>query len=144
MSKPDAIGLEGNEPQGREQDGKRQLARSAGRRAICVSVAPLIIDLAPGTAGVHSALPPYRTGGIWMCGTCRSAGYHVTCGVSPDPMEASRMAAMQMIDLPCRRHNLSAMDAYLLCSVCADFVINELVNRPIRIVSLYYLRLVLE
>ena len=63
MSKPDAIGLEGNEPQGREQDGKRQLARSAGRRAICVSVAPLIIDLAPGTAGVHSALPPYRTGG---------------------------------------------------------------------------------
>jgi hypothetical protein len=26
-------------------------------------VAPLIIDLTPGTAGVHSALPPYRTGG---------------------------------------------------------------------------------
>lgn len=66
------------------------------------------------------------------------AGYHVTCGVSPDLMEASRMAAMQMIDLLCRRHNLSAMDAYLLCNVCADLVINELVNKPVHVVSLYF------
>jgi acetamidase/formamidase len=68
----------------------------------------------------------------------------VTYGVSLDPMEASRMAAMPMIDLLCRRHDLSAMDAYLLCSVCADIVINELVNRPVHVVSLYFPRLVLE
>ena len=44
----------------------------------------------------------------------------------------------------CRWDNLSAMDAYLLCSVCVDFVINELVNKPVHVVSLYFPRLVLE
>jgi acetamidase/formamidase len=58
-------------------------------------------------------------------------------------MEACRMAAIQMIDLLCRRHSLSATDAYLLCSVCVDFVINELVNKPIHVVSLCFPRLVL-
>jgi acetamidase/formamidase len=39
---------------------------------------------------------------------------------------------------------LSAMDAYLLCSGCADLLINELVNKPVHVVSLYFPRLVLE
>lgn len=110
---------------------------------MCVSVAPLII----GRRARLTCIPLCRPIGpvaIWTCGTCRSAGYHVACGVSPDLMGASRMAAMQMIDLLCRRHSLSAMDAYLLCSVCADLVINELVNRPVHVVSLYFPRLVLE
>jgi len=71
-------------------------------------------------------------------------GYHVTCGVSSDLMDAARMAVMQMIDLLGRLHGLVPMDAYLLCSVCADLVINELVNKPIHVVSLYFPRLVVE
>lgn len=174
---------------------------------------PGIIGLTPGEPGVHSALPPYRTGGNLdvrdlsagvtlylpvevpggllsigdthaaqghgeLAGTALespmsvavkielikdaqlrgprfttrgpiarhldAAGYEVTCGVSPDLMEAARSATTQMIDHLCRSHNMSPMDAYLLSSVCADLVINELVNRPVHVVSLYFPRLVLE
>ena len=73
-----------------------------------------------------------------------SAGYHVTCGISPDLMEGARLATLQMIDLLGRQHGLSEMDAYLLCSVCADLVISELVNRPVHVVSLYFPRIVFE
>jgi acetamidase/formamidase len=54
------------------------------------------------------------------------------------------MAAARPVDLLRRRHDLSAMDAYLLCSVRADFVINALVNKPVHVVSLYFPHLVLE
>jgi acetamidase/formamidase len=73
-----------------------------------------------------------------------AAGYHVTCGVSPDLMEGARLAVMQMIDLLGREHGMSSMDAYLLCSVCADLSISELVNKPVHVVSLYFPRIVLE
>lgn len=43
-----------------------------------------------------------------------------------------------------RLHGLAAIDAYLLCSVCADLKISELVNTPVHVVSLYFPRLVLE
>ena len=71
-------------------------------------------------------------------------GYHVTCGVSPDLFEAARMATMQMIDLLGRLHGVSAMDAYLLSSVCGDLAISELVNKPVHVVSLYFPRIVFE
>ena len=174
---------------------------------------PGIIGLAPAVPGLHSALPPYRTGGNLdvrdlsvgtvlylpvetagallsvgdthaaqghgeLAGTALespmsialkiellkdarltgpqfttpgpvarhldSAGYHVTCGISSDLMEAARMASMQMIDHLARSHNMSPMDAYLLCSVCGDLAINELVNKPVHVVSLYFPRIVLE
>jgi acetamidase/formamidase len=59
-------------------------------------------------------------------------------------MEGARLATLQMIDLLGRQHGLSEMDAYLLCSVCADLVISELVNRPVHVVSLYFPRIVFE
>jgi len=174
---------------------------------------PGIIGLTPSATGIHSALPPYPTGGNLdvrdlsagtvlylpvevsggllsvgdthaaqghgeLAGTALespmsvalkvdlvkdarlrgpqfttpgptarhldAAGYHVTCGVSPDLMEAARKAAMQMIDLLGRLHHLSPIDAYLLCSVCGDLAINELVNTPVHVVSLYFPRLTLE
>ena len=71
-------------------------------------------------------------------------GYHVTCGLGSDLMEAARMAASQMIELLVRTHHVAPIDAYLLCSVCGDLVISELVNRPTHVVSLYFPRLVFE
>jgi acetamidase/formamidase len=73
-----------------------------------------------------------------------SAGYHVTCGVSADLMDGARKSVVQMIDLLGSLHGLAPMDAYLLCSVCADLVISELVNKPVHVVSLYFPRIVLE
>ena len=73
-----------------------------------------------------------------------SSGYYGTCGVGPDLREAARMATTEMIDYLARERELAPVDAYLLCSVCGDLVISELVNAPINVVSLYFPRRVLE
>ena len=49
-----------------------------------------------------------------------------------------------MIDLISGRYGLSAEQVYMLCSVCADLRISELVNKPNWVVSLYFPRMVLE
>jgi acetamidase/formamidase len=72
------------------------------------------------------------------------AGYHVTCGVDTDLVEAARTATRHMIDLLGHLHHLAPIDAYLLCSVCGDLSISEMVNRPVNVVSLYFPRVVLE
>ena len=72
------------------------------------------------------------------------AGYHVTCGISADLVEAARQATRHMIDFLGALHGLAAIDAYLLCSVCGDLVIGEMVNKPVNVVSFYFPRLVFE
>jgi acetamidase/formamidase len=57
-------------------------------------------------------------------------GYEVTMGIADDLLEAARIAAREMIDLISARHAMSELDAYLLCSVCADLRISEVVDEP--------------
>ena len=64
-----------------------------------------------------------------------SKGYEATTGISPDLFEAARQAVMGMIDLLTRQHKMSAVEAYMLCSVCADLRISEIVDAPNWIVS---------
>jgi acetamidase/formamidase len=71
-------------------------------------------------------------------------GYEVTTGIGPDLMAAARDAVRGMIDLLGRRHGLPAMDAYLLCSVCGDLRINEIVDVPNWTVGFYFPRIVFE
>jgi acetamidase/formamidase len=71
-------------------------------------------------------------------------GYEVTTGIGPDLMAAARAAVSGMIELICARHQMSAVDAYLLCSVCADLRISEIVDQTNWVVSLYFPRLVFE
>ena len=71
-------------------------------------------------------------------------GYEVTTGVGPDLMSGARAAVSDMIDLLARRYNLDPVDAYMLCSVCADLRISEIVDQPNWIVSLYFPRVVFE
>ena len=49
-----------------------------------------------------------------------------------------------MIDWLCARTNMSAVDAYMLCSVCADLRISEIVDAPNWTVSLYFPKMVLR
>ena len=72
------------------------------------------------------------------------AGYHVTTGIGPDLMQGARDAVSAMIELLGQRHGLSAVDAYLLCSVCADLRISEIVDQPNWVVSFYFPRIVFE
>ena len=71
-------------------------------------------------------------------------GYDVTTGIGPDLMEASRAAVSEMIELVSREHGLSPAEAYMLCSVCADLRISEIVDAPNWIVSFYFPRVVFE
>lgn len=71
-------------------------------------------------------------------------GYEVATGIGSDLMEAARAALLGMIEFLASGHGLAPIDAYLLCSVCADLRISEIVDRPNWVVSLYFPRLVFE
>jgi acetamidase/formamidase len=49
-----------------------------------------------------------------------------------------------MIELLMRRFGMPAVEAYMLCSVCADLRISEIVDVPNWLVSMYFPRVVLE
>jgi acetamidase/formamidase len=72
------------------------------------------------------------------------AGYEATTGIAPDLMQAARDAVSAMIDLLASRFGMRPVDAYMLCSVCADLRISEIVDLPNWVVSLYFPRLVLQ
>jgi len=73
-----------------------------------------------------------------------TSGYEVTTGIGPALMEAARDALRSMIDLLTREHGMPAIDAYLLCSVCGDLRISEVVDIPNWTVSFYFPRVVFE
>jgi len=71
-------------------------------------------------------------------------GYEVTTGIGPDLMAGARMAVSEMIELLSRRYGYEPIDAYMLCSVCADLRISSIVDVPNWVVSFYFPRVVLE
>lgn len=73
-----------------------------------------------------------------------SKGYDATTGIGPDLMEASKDAVRGMIDLLGKQHHLSPENAYMLCSVCAEMRISEIVDRPNWVVSCYMPRVVFD
>jgi acetamidase/formamidase len=70
------------------------------------------------------------------------AGYEVTTGIGPDLMAAARDALRHMVDLLSAQHGMAAVDAYMLCSVCGDLRISEIVDMPNWVVSFYFPRVV--
>ncbi len=71
-------------------------------------------------------------------------GYEVTTGIGPDLMAAARTAVSEMIEVISKEHGLSPAEAYMLCSVCADLRISEIVDAPNWIVSFYFPRIVID
>lgn len=67
-----------------------------------------------------------------------SRGYEVTTGIGPDLMAAARAAVRSMIDLLTARLGIPAVEAYMLCSVCGDLRISEIVDVPNWTVSFYF------
>ena len=71
-------------------------------------------------------------------------GYEVTTGIGPDLMQAARAAVRSMVDLMTRSRHMPPVDAYMLCSVCGDLRISEIVDAPNWTVSFYFPRMVFE
>ena len=93
--------------------------------------------------GANLAFPRYETPGP-VSRHFDEKGYHVTTGIGPDLFAGARAAVSGMIDLLGSRHGLSAVDAYLLCSVCADLRISEVVDQPNWVVSFYFPKVVFD
>lgn len=93
--------------------------------------------------GANLKMPRFTTSGP-VTSHLDSKGYEVTTGVGADLMEGARIAVSQMIDLLGQQQGLSAEDAYMLCSVCGDLRISEIVDMPNWVVSFYFPRVVFE
>ncbi len=59
-------------------------------------------------------------------------------------MQNARDAVSGMIDLLSKRYKMNAVEAYMLCSVCGDLRISEIVDMPNWVVSFYFPRVVFE
>ena len=71
-------------------------------------------------------------------------GYEVTTGIGTDLMTGARDAVRRMVDWLGKTQGMSAVDAYMLCSVCGDLRISEIVDQPNWVVSFYFPRIVFE
>lgn len=93
--------------------------------------------------GANLAFPRFRTPGP-VTRHLDAKGYDVTTGIGADLMEGAKAAVSGMVDLLTQRHKISAVDAYMLCSVCGDLRISEIVDMPNWVVSFYFPRVVLD
>ena len=100
----------------------------------------LSIDL---VRGLNLPAPQYTTAGP-VTRHLDGEGYEVTTGIGPDLMQAARDAVRAMIDRLGRSHGMDPVNAYMLCSVCADLRISEIVDLPNWVVSFYFPRIVLS
>jgi acetamidase/formamidase len=71
-------------------------------------------------------------------------GYDVATGIGPDLMNAARAAVRSTVDMLVHQQGMAAIDAYMLCSVCGDLRISEIVDAPNWTVSFYFPRVVFE
>ena len=93
--------------------------------------------------GENLRFPRYVTSGP-VTRHLDAKGYEVTTGIGPDLMEATKNAVRGMIDRLGALRGLSAERAYMLCSVCADMRISEVVDIPNWVVSCYLPRVVFD
>ncbi|MBB4062891.1 acetamidase/formamidase family protein [Gellertiella hungarica] len=100
----------------------------------------LTLDL---VKGANLKMPRFTTAGP-VTRHLDARGYEVTTGIGADLMEGAKAAVSNMVDLLARQHNLTAEDAYMLCSVCGDLRISEIVDMPNWVVSFYFPRIVFE
>ncbi len=100
----------------------------------------LTLDL---VKGVDLKSPRFTTDGP-VTRHLDGAGYEATTGIGPDIMTAARESISRMIDLLAAEHGFAPVDAYMLCSVCGDLRISEIVDQPNWVVSFYFPRIVLS
>lgn len=93
--------------------------------------------------GADLAFPRFETPGP-VTRHLDGKGYFVTTGIGPDLMENARAAVMRMVDDISAAQGISAAEAYMLCSVCADLRISEVVDQPNWVVSFYFPKIVFD
>lgn len=100
----------------------------------------LKFDLVKATA---LAFPRFTTPGP-VTRHLDAKGYEVTTGIGPDLMEGARAAVRAMVELLAKRYGMPPVEAYMLCSVCGDLRVSEIVDVPNWTVSFYFPRVVFD
>ena len=93
----------------------------------------LRIELFPGRAIPE---PQLRTAGP-LCREIGARGYFATTACGPDLHENARQAIRYLINHLVTERGLNREEAYVLCSVCADLKISEIVDSPNWLVSAF-------
>src|SRR5207244_1708041 len=93
------------------------------------------IGVAPAAPGLHSIIPPRNVGGNMDARDIAEG---------PDLMQGARVAVSEMVELLSKRYGYEPVDAYMLCSVCADLRISSIVDVPNWVVSYYFPRVVID
>jgi acetamidase/formamidase len=84
--------------------------------------------------GEPLAEPRFRTAGP-LNARSNTGPFYATTAHGPDLFECSQRAVRYMIDHVVETRGLSREEAYVLCSVCVDLRISEIVDRPNWIVT---------
>src|SRR3954454_19302918 len=79
--------------------------------------------------------PQYRTAPGSLTSRVDGGAFYGTTGIGPDLFENAQNAVRAMIDHVTGRTSLSREDAYLLCSLCVDLKISEIVDAGQYVVS---------
>src|SRR4051795_8430350 len=79
--------------------------------------------------------PQYRTAPGSLTARVDDGAFYGTTGVGPDLVAHAQNAVRAMIDHTTGRTSLSREDAYLLCSLCVDLKISEIVDAGQYVVS---------
>lgn len=69
-------------------------------------------------------------------------GYEAFTGIGPDLMQAARDAVSGAVEWVAREQQMPVEQAYMLCSVCGDLRISEIVDMPHHVVSFYVPKMV--
>jgi formamidase len=93
--------------------------------------------------GANFAYPRFETSGP-VTSHLDNKGYWVTTGIGEDLMQAARDAVRQGVDRVASETGMSAVEAYMLASVCGDLRISEIVDLPNWCVSFYFPKVVLD
>lgn len=93
--------------------------------------------------GAYLPYPRFETEGP-LTSHFDTKGYRASTGIGEDLMIAARDAVSDMIDWITATTGMSAIDAYMLCSVCGDLRISEIVDMPNWLVSFYFPKIVLD
>jgi acetamidase/formamidase len=102
---------------------------SMGDGEVCISAIEC-----PGTAKLRFSVekeaelrwPQYTTRGDKQA----KKGYYAATGIAPDLMTATKESVRNMISYLSKTYDLTAEEAYILCSVAADVRVHEVVDKP--------------
>jgi acetamidase/formamidase len=103
-----------------------------GDAEVCGTAVECAMDITVRLTTVkHAHLPaPQFTVPPNNLASTEQSAYHVTTGVAPDLMEASKQATRAMIDHIVAMHDRTRQEAYAIASVACDLKIHELVDVP--------------